>query len=68
MMLFNGATASKEGNKENDTSNHHQQNGSVEERITQKVQIVAVNPLNDATSDDQWQASDLKLEFIIINT
>ena len=60
MMFFDSATTSEESDKENDASNDNQKNWSVEERVTQKVQVVAVNSLDDTSSDDQGKASDLQ--------
>ena len=60
MMFFDGATTSEESDKENDASNDNQKNWSVEERVTQKVQVVAVNTLDDTSSNDQGKAGDLQ--------
>lgn len=60
-MIFLDCTAASEKSDEKyDATNHHQQNRSVEERITQKVQVVAVHALNDTTRDDQSEACDLQ--------
>ena len=60
MMFFDSATTSEESDKENDASNNYQKNWSVEERVTQKVQVVAVNSLDDTSSNDQGKAGDLQ--------
>ena len=60
MMFFDSATTSEESDKENDASNDNQKNWSVEERVTQKVQVVAVNSLDDTSSNDQGKAGDLQ--------
>lgn len=59
MMFLDCPTTSKEGDKENDATNHDQKNWRVEEGITQKVQIVAINALDHASGNNQSQASDL---------
>ena len=60
MMFFDGATTSEESDKENDASNDNQKNWGVEERVSQKVQVVAVNTLDDTSSNDQGKAGDLQ--------
>ena len=60
MMFFDSATTSEESDKENDASNDNQKNWSVEERVTQKVQVGAVNSLDDTSSNDQGKAGDLQ--------
>ena len=60
MMFFDSATTSEESDEENDASNNNQENWSVEERVTQKVQVVAVNSLDDTSSNDQGKAGDLQ--------
>ena len=62
MMFFDSATTSEESDKENDASNDNQKNWSVEERVTQKVQVVAVNTLDDTSGNDQSKAGDLQFK------
>ena len=62
MMFFDSATTSEESDKENDASNNYQKNWSVEERVTQKVQVVAVNTLDDTSGNDQSKAGDLQFK------
>jgi hypothetical protein len=59
-VLLDGATTAEKGDKEDDTSHNHQEHRSVEKRVTQKVQVVAVDALDHAASDDQCQSSDLQ--------
>ena len=65
MMFFDSATTSEESDKENDASNNNQKNWSVEERVTQKVQVVAVNTLDDTSSNDQGKAGDLQFKLSV---
>ena len=65
MMFFDSATTSEESDKENDASNDNQKNWSVEERVTQKVQVVAVNSLDDTSSNDQGKAGDLQFRLSV---
>ena len=60
MMFFDSATTSEESDKENDASNDNQKDRGVEKRVTQKVQVVAVNTLDDTSSNDQGKAGDLQ--------
>ena len=62
MMFFDSATTSEESDKENDASNNYQENWGVEERVTQKVQVVAVNTLDDTSGNDQSKAGDLQFK------
>ena len=65
MMFFDSATTSEESDKENDASNDNQKNWGVEERVTQKVQVVAVNSLDDTSSNDQGKAGDLQFRLSV---
>ena len=65
MMFFDSATTSEESDKENDASNDNQKNWGVEERVTQKVQVVAVNTLDDTSSNDQGKAGDLQFRLSV---
>ncbi len=38
---LDGATAAKEGDKEDDAAHHHEEDGRVEELVAQKVQVLA---------------------------
>ena len=60
MVFLDGSTAAEKSDEENDASDNHQQNGSVEEAVAQKVQVVAVNSLDDTSSNDQGKAGDLQ--------
>ena len=59
VVLLNGAAASEEGHPEDEESDDDQQNRRVEEPRAEKVQILAVDALNDDAGDDQNQAGNL---------
>lgn len=60
MVLLDGATTSEKCDEKYHTTNHDKQNRRIEESITQEIQIVAVNTLDHAASDDESQPGDLK--------
>lgn len=60
MVLLDGATTTEKGDEKYHTTHNDQQNRRVEEGVAQKVQIVAVNTLDHAASDDERQPGDLE--------
>ena len=67
MVFLDGSTAAEKSDEENDASDNHQQNGSVEEAVAQKVQVVAVDALDHAPSHNQCQTGNLKVESLVYN-
>lgn len=51
-MFFDSTATSKEGDNENETSDHNQKNWCVEELVAQEIQVLAVESLNYSTNDN----------------
>lgn len=56
MVLLNGATATEEGDKEDNASNDDKEDRSGEELVPQEVKVLTVGSLDDPTSDNEEQS------------
>ena len=55
MVLLDGSTATKEGDKEDDTSDNDEEDGGREELISQKVKILTVGSLHHSSYHNEKQ-------------
>ena len=60
VVLLDGAAAAEEGDEEDDAADDDEEDGRVEELVAQEVEVLAVHPLDHATSHDQAQARELE--------
>ena len=61
MVLLDGSTATKEGDKEDDTSDNDEEDGGREELISQKVKILTVGSLHHSSYHNEKQTWELEI-------
>ena len=61
MVLLDRAAAAKEGDKEDDAANDNEEDGSVEELVTEKVEILGIRSLDHSAGHDQEKSRKLNI-------
>ena len=61
MVLLDGAAAAKEGDEEDDAANDNEEDGSVEELVAQKVEILGVRSLDHSAGHYQEKSRKLNI-------
>ena len=61
MVLLDRAAAAKEGDEEDDAANDNEEDGSVEELVTEKVEILGICSLDHSAGHDQEKSRKLNI-------
>ena len=61
MVLLDRAAAAKEGDKEDDAANDNEEDGSVEELVAEKVEILGVRSLDHSAGHYQEKSRKLNI-------